>query len=418
MDRAELERLDRTALIAEAEARGVTRANILTRPELVDELLVRHAKQGDKDLPRARGFFGRARDLVAKVIEKGLHLPDAAERLRQVTVTATQIAARVAPAVVPTVTLAEIYAAQGHRSRAIETLRRVLELEPDHSAAQSLLLALESAPVTIPPAVPPPPPEPEDEADPAHEDEDARGEAAREAPASASQREAPPSWARARAAAPSAQEASSFLDDDPLPIRYDVDECVAISVDPVSLYVYWEVRQQTVAHTARLHPYGKLCLRLVVVIPSWDGPSSLTRDFDVDSPFAKRVVRDLPAGAVVRAAIGWREGESFLPLAHAPAIETPEGVPYPVAAESFVRWTPRGLAPVSTDDRDYPSIARALGRLAPHGGGSYALSTAPLGSSELSAGFTAPPPVPGNGSVSAADGAPDRPWSSESVVRQ
>src|ERR1700735_2958062 len=108
MDRAELERLDRTPLIARAEGRGVTRANILTRPELMDELLVRSARKDDRDLPRKRGFFGRARDLVARVIEKGLHLPDAAERLRQVSVTASQLAARVAPAV-PTVTLAEIY---------------------------------------------------------------------------------------------------------------------------------------------------------------------------------------------------------------------------------------------------------------------------------------------------------------------
>ena len=46
-------------------------------------------------------------NLVAKVIEKGLHLPDAAERLRLVTVAAGQVAARVAPAVVPTVTLAD-----------------------------------------------------------------------------------------------------------------------------------------------------------------------------------------------------------------------------------------------------------------------------------------------------------------------
>jgi len=410
MDRAELERLDRTALIAEAEARGVTRANILTRPELVDELLVRYAKKGDKDLPRARGFFGRARDLVARVIEKGLHLPDAAERLRQVSVAATQIAARVAPAVVPTVTLAEIYAAQGHRSRAIETLRRVLELEPDHTAAQSLLATLESAPVTIPPAVPPPPPEEEDEEE---KEDDAPAPPEPEARPSGSQREAPSSWARARAGGNAPPEPTSFLDDDPLPIRYDVDECVAISVDPVSLYVYWEVREQTLAHTARLHPGGRLCLRLVVVIPSWDGPSSVTRDFDVDSPFANRVVRDLPAGAVVRAAIGWREGESFLPLAHAPAIETPDGVPYPVAAESFVRWTPRGLAPVRADDLDYPSIARALGPLAraraPEAGG-YALSTAPLGSSDLSAGFTAPSRVAGSGSAN------DRPWSSEAMV--
>ena len=32
-------------------------------------------------------------------------------------------------------TLAEIYAAQGHKDRAMDTLRRVLEGEPEHAAA-------------------------------------------------------------------------------------------------------------------------------------------------------------------------------------------------------------------------------------------------------------------------------------------
>ena len=41
MNRAELDRLDRDTLIARAEAAGVARARILTRPELVDELLLR-----------------------------------------------------------------------------------------------------------------------------------------------------------------------------------------------------------------------------------------------------------------------------------------------------------------------------------------------------------------------------------------
>ena len=43
MERAELERLDRDTLIARAEEMGVVRANVLTRPELVDEILLRHA---------------------------------------------------------------------------------------------------------------------------------------------------------------------------------------------------------------------------------------------------------------------------------------------------------------------------------------------------------------------------------------
>ncbi len=396
MDRAELERLDRTSLISQAEALGVARANILTRPELVDELLVRTARKDD--LPRARGLFGRARDLVARVIEKGLHLPDAAERFRQASVTAAtdHTTPRAAPAVVPTVTLAEIYAAQGHRSRAIETLRRVMDVEPDHGVAEALLTKLETAPVTIPPAAPPLPPEDDDSpaeaeqaAAPASDDQ---AEETRE-PETLPRPEASVVVGPATSAATSAarREPVGFLDDDPLPIRYDVDECVALAVDPVTLYVYWEVRESTLERVRRLRAGGSLTLRLLVVTPSWEGPRSAIRDFDVDAPIANRIVRDLPAGAVVRAAIGWRTGEVYLPIAHAPALETPVGAASPVAAESFVRWTPRGLTPVTKHDSDYPSIERALGRLPPQREARYELSSPPaLGSSELSAGFGPP----------------------------
>jgi hypothetical protein len=386
MDRAELERLDRTTLIARAEGLGVTRANILTRPELMDELLVRSARKDDRDLPRARGFFGRARDLVARVIEKGLHLPDAAERLRQVSVTASQIAARVAPAAVPTVTLAEIYAAQGHRPRAIETLKRVLDIEPDHGAAKALLTKLETAPPSIRPN-PPPPPEDENE------------ELAFVAPPTApvitdvtTRARSAPDMGRANGvSAPRERgEPLGFLDDEPLPSRYDVDECVAIVVDPVTLYVYWEVRDATFEHIKRTRADGSLTLRLLIITPGWDGPSSATRDFDVQGSSADRVIRDLPAGAVVRAAIGWRTGDAFLPIAHAPALETPPGAPCPVVAESFVRWTPRGLARVTPHDSDYASIGRALGKLAPRNADvpGYARTSPALGSSDVSAGFS------------------------------
>ena len=261
--------------------------------------------------------------LVARVIEKGLHLPDAADRLRQVNISATQIAARVAPAVVPTVTLAEIYAAQGHRPRAIEILRRLLEIEPDHASAKALLANLETSPVAAPAVVPLPP-----------EDEDETSVAA--------------------GAGASAGEANG-LDDAPLPARYDVDECVAIAVDPVTLYVYWEVREASFDHVRRARPEGTLSLRLLIITPSWDGPRSATRDFDVDSAIANRTVRDLPAGAIVRAAIGWRTGDVFLPIAHSPALETPPGAPCPVVAESFVRWTPQGTQPVTPQDGDFAS---------------------------------------------------------------
>src|SRR6185295_9513825 len=133
---------DREGLVARAQAAGIKRARILTRPELVDELLRLDPTIDETSLKRSRGFFGRARDLLSRVVERGLHLPDAAERLRAALTTPPPDVPRPEPQAIPTVTLAEIYAAQGHVTRAIETLERVLEREPDHRAAQTLLARL------------------------------------------------------------------------------------------------------------------------------------------------------------------------------------------------------------------------------------------------------------------------------------
>jgi hypothetical protein len=320
-DRADLERLDRDTLIARAEAAGVSRASILTRPELVDELLLRTAKKDDPAVARARGFFGRARDLLARVIERGLHLPEAADLLRRAGVNPPSRRST-APAAVPTVTLAEIYATQGHRGRAIETLKRVLDHEPDHAAARSLLTQLSSAAGSL---------SDEPSSEPFSEPPDAESR-------------------RVRAASPRISEATSeapephgFLDDDTLPPRYDVDECVAVSVDPTTLFTYWEVRSTTLAHVRRSRPDGVVALRVVVVTPSWDGPMSRSWDIDVGESLGDWFIRDLPAGSVVRVAIGWRSGDVFLPIAHSPALETPPDKPSRLLADVWVRWAPGGV---------------------------------------------------------------------------
>ena len=337
MTRTQLEQLDRDALIARAEDAGVTRARILTRPELVDELLLRSA--GDEASKRkARGLFGVARDLLARVVEQGLNLPDAAERIRALGVPLPP--RRGAPAALPTVTLAEIYATQGHRDRAIETLASVLAREPDHSAAQSLLAQLKDGSYPVP--APKLPPEPDEAAE-------AAGSSA-PAQATAVVDEAP-------------REPFGMLDDTPLPTRYDVDECVAIPVDPTTLYVYWEARTSTLGHLRSTHPGGALCLRIVAVEPTWDGPRSTTRDVAVGATLGDWFARDLPPGCVVRAAIGWKSAEQFAPIAHSPALETPPGAPSPVVADVLVRWTSKGTARLAPGDPDAAAIERALGRV-------------------------------------------------------
>jgi hypothetical protein len=346
-DRAELELLDRETLIQRAEAAGVSRANILTRPELVDELLVRGADRDDPRVSLARGFFGKARDLLARVIEKGLHLPEAADRLRRVTLPKPPRAP--VQGAVPTVTLAEIYAAQGHTARAIETLNRVLEREPDHAAARALLKQLlEQSAGDGPSSV--------------REGESSGRQAASKPAAGLSIAPSePPSGAPA--------EPVGFLDDDPLPWRYDVDECVAISVDPKTIFVYWEIREQTLKHIRRGRPDGSLALRVLVVTPSWEGPRSSTWDIDVGESIADWFVRDLPAGAIVRVAVGWRQGSVFLPVAHSSSIETPTDAPSPMVTEAFLAWTPEGLVRIPASNVAEAVIAVRSGRLGDGGQG-------------------------------------------------
>jgi hypothetical protein len=339
MNRADLEALDRDTLVSKAEAAGVLRPAVLTRPELVDELLVRTAK--DKQAPevkRARGFFGIARDLLARVIERGLNLPEAADLVREQPAPPRPV--RSTSSVIPTVTLAEIYATQGHKARAEETLRKVLEDEPEHEAARLLLERLQNADLPAPKFAP-------------ESDDDAELE--NSAIAETSEKQADPS--------PPA-EPMGMLDDAPLPPKYDVDECVAIAVDPKTIFVYWEIRDETRRRLERTRPGGYVALRLLIIEGTWDGPRTTSRDVEVHTSVGDWFVRDLPPGAVVRAAIGWQTADAFVPVAHSPALEAQPDSPSPLIAEGLIRWSPEGVpVRISESDHDAIAIAHALGRV-------------------------------------------------------
>jgi Tetratricopeptide repeat len=352
MNRSELERLDRDTLIARAEESGVTRARILTRPELIDELLLRASGASGRpdDMARVRGLFGRARDLLTRVIERGLHLPDAAERLRE----RLSLAPLAPEAPLPTVTLAEIYAAQGHRGRAVATLKGVLEREPDHAAARRLIAQLEDAGYAGPePAALPP----EDEIFAPRPPSDGPSRAAVEGEAldGAEDLGDVGAW-------------DELVEDDDEPTDVHArayarsersDECVAIPVDRETVFVYWDVSERTRTHLERARPGGTLVVRALVVVPTWDGPASSVRDAEVDGARGDSLLTELPAGAVVRTAIGWRIGEGLIPIACSPALEAfernAEG-----AVTTVARWTMRGLAAVDGEDRDAGSIERAF----------------------------------------------------------
>jgi hypothetical protein len=386
MERAELEGLDRESLVVLAERAGIKRARILTRPEMVDELLRLDPTADRAKVERARGFFGRARDLLSRVVERGLHLPDAADRIVSLALGGPlpPTVPRVEPQALPTVTLAEIYAAQGHKQRAVDTLRRVLEREPEHVAARALLARLEDAAYVAP--APPLPPEPEIEArgalDPADDDEAVTAEVptrvlAPDAGADADAYTAAGADARADAEhvvptreveTPSRGERPYERDAAP-----SSDECVAVPTGPGAVSIAWRVRAPADADA------GALVVRAVVITPTWDGPRKETRDLPLASAEGALVLRGLPEPSVVRAAVGRLRGERFTPLATSPAFEARRaGSDRPPlrdaprgprarsrdgaddARRDLVRWTVRGPAPVARDDPRAAAIERAF----------------------------------------------------------
>jgi hypothetical protein len=361
--RTDLETLDRETLIARAESAGVHRARVLTRPELVDEIILRQ-NHDPETTRRMRGLLGRARDLLARLVERGLNLPDAADRLRS---SAPPPLKRPIPPV-PTVTLAEIYATQGHKQKAIDTLTQVLDREPDHLAAKGLLTKLQAGAFAATPPLP--------------EEEDDR--VGYEVATTTTQ----------------PTEPTRMLDADPLPPKYDVDECIALAVDPATLFVYWEVRDDTYVRLVKSE--GALTLRVLVIVPTWDGPRTYTRDITVQAQLGDWFVRDLPKDAIVRAAIGWLSPTgAFLSAAHSSIAQPAPRDRAAILAERLARWTPEGTHAVeaSAADEEAVRVARAIARsearrlasdLTSHNGesGLAARARGPLGSSErLAEGF-------------------------------
>ena len=494
MQRHQLQALSREELIAQAEQAGVPKPRVLTQAELIDEILKRTVGS-EKERTRARGWLGRARDLLATVVEKGLHLPDAAAAIRN-----GPKGWPPPPPPLPTVTLAEIYAAQGHLERAVAVLEEVLRREPDHQEARELRERFLSqltrgpkssdAPVSAAAdtepsradaeraaakeAVAKPSDEPsqrsapasrvvviQDDADtlvtaqrePAPREravESARSERAADPPAAdppaaeplaAAEMEpsaapepapivelhtaaigapedevAPVADARLTAAAddasatksaaidgadatdgvaftelpgevPEAPATTSELTDveaaaaemaaapDAAPVNvpehYDVDEVVALAVDPSTFYVYWEVRPTTFAHMATRSPGGSLSLRVTAVTPGWDGPIVETRDVPIDALHGDHFIHHVRPRADVRVSVGWIAEGRFDPIAIGAEVSAPRafvaaGAPAPSGAPLDLsegpHGSPEGFArPVSFPARERVSAKIAAG---------------------------------------------------------
>ncbi|MFO0616746.1 MAG: DUF4912 domain-containing protein [Polyangiaceae bacterium] len=344
MDRKELEKLSRAELVEKAEAAGVTRPRTLTIPELIDEILLAAERSTGQKKPR--GWFGRARDLLTSVVDRGLSTDPRKAPSRSMPA---------APPPLPTVTLAEIYAAQGHLERAIATLDEVIARDAAHDEARRLRERFAEQLRRQRPSRPPAAsgvtaaaltPE---LAKPKEKEE--RAEERPAAPAltpAALTPEIQPQVASSSAEAPApspAEEEPALAPPEPiaeLSDRYDVDEVVAIAVDPHTVYVYWEVRAATLAPLRNDQPDGALSLR-VLTVPAAGGASSDARDVRVDAAIGELFVRDLPANAEIRVAIGWLAGGAFHPVAVGLELATPREAPASEVAVQFGRMATGGI---------------------------------------------------------------------------
>ncbi|HEX2879282.1 MAG TPA: hypothetical protein VHO25_07075, partial [Polyangiaceae bacterium] len=119
-----------------AQKLGIEHPENMTRVELVRAIAQCEMEPSPKAAnSRAGSWLDIARQLLAAVVEQGLNMPDAAALIRG------EAKLSEPPKPQPplaTVTLAKIYAAQGHVTRALGVLTEVLKAEPDHQAALDL----------------------------------------------------------------------------------------------------------------------------------------------------------------------------------------------------------------------------------------------------------------------------------------
>jgi hypothetical protein len=349
MQRQELEELSREQLIAQAQRVGIARPRVLTRPDLIDEIIRRTATD-EHEKAKARGWLGRARDLLSRVVERGLHLPEAARALRGAPEPEQGHVWPAPPPPMPTVTLAEIYAAQGHLDRARAVVDDVLARHPDHAEARALRARLDGNEQRAPAEGPKgrAPAAGHEAARKSADEAQGRSTPAPSEPAGEAPREerGASEVTSAGEALPASKPRDASAEETPpaegaaLPDRYDVDEIVAIAVDPRTLYLYWEVRPTTLARARARRSEGFLSVRVVGVTASWSGPQVRIRDLRVDALFGDRFVREIDPGANVRVSVGWKAGGDFEPFAVGVEVTVPHLAPMAAVAQDVAVWAP------------------------------------------------------------------------------
>ncbi len=285
--RDELETRPRAELVRRAKTLGVAHAETLTRPELIDEI-VSASVPDEKERRLARGLLGRARDLVARVVEKGLHLPDAAQRI----LTPVGGLPPNAPDPIATVALARVYARQGHRAQALAVIDEVLRLDPHNAAAITLRKSLSS----------PSRQEPKAEAAPAELDPSTGVE-----PQSTT---AVPTSGEETAAAEILAPSPGVLSQEHagIPKR----DAIHVTRDHNRIQIAWRLRPVTFARGRAHSPSGQLVVRVIHTLVSNQGPDVKQEDVEIDRLAGSlRVTR--PEGSLSsHVALGWRDGGMFL----------------------------------------------------------------------------------------------------------
>ncbi len=325
----DLERLSRHELIVRAQRLGVQRAELMTRVELTDEI-VRLSESDPTERRRVRGWLGIARDLVASVVEQGLHLPEAAALIRGEA--GLELGKR-APAPVATVTLAEIYAAQGHHERAFKMLDQVLEKEPEHEAARGLRDRLASerqrraarAESRAREATPFEP-EPDEEASELEEADELEAADELETPERAQPEPSAPGFEGLTPEAPEREVSESGVPEAEAP-RAEAPQPEAAAPEPPPLAapgdalardallllrqarqmrVFWELRDESVRRAEERWPNGQAVVRVVGWRASWDGAERIDHDLEITAGAGGTIIEALGEVQVARAILGWR----------------------------------------------------------------------------------------------------------------
>jgi hypothetical protein len=319
---ASLEEKSRPQLLEEARGLGIDRPERMTRVELRDAIIQRTVPADKRD--EARGLFGVARSMLASVVETGLHLPDAAKVIRGDNSYGVPI---INQTPVATVTLAEIYATQGHKSRALKVLEDVLTEEPEHDEARRVWTDL-SGGAPLPGAVSQhnpshsPPASPPISVAQAGETPDYVPGGFVETTGETVESEVPPEVV----AVERGNETFSAV----LPV---LPPALVLFSEPGRVLLYWELPLRALEQCGVDVNEGEARLRLVSVVPRGASPERFERSIALSDGQevigAEALSRgagwlsvdDLPIGATVRAAVGWEFEDAFLPLAVARSIE-------------------------------------------------------------------------------------------------